>query len=64
MLVDVGRDADEVAAALLARGVAVQSGAPFGAPTSLRIGAGSAADLALLDAALDRRSGSARVNDL
>ena len=30
----------------------VQSGAPFGAPTSLRIGAGSTADLALLDAAL------------
>ena len=40
------------AAALLARGVAVQSGAPFGAPTSLRIRAGTAADLELLDAAL------------
>ncbi len=41
-----------VAATLLRRGVAVQSGVPFGAPTSLRIGAGSAADLALLDTAL------------
>ena len=41
-----------LAAALLAHGVAVQSGVPFGAPTSVRIGAGSAADLALLDAAL------------
>jgi len=29
-----------------------QSGTPFGAPTALRIGAGSAADLELLDAAL------------
>ena len=33
-------------------GVSVQSGTPFGAPTSLRIGAGSPADLALLAAAL------------
>ena len=52
VLVDVGRDADEVALALLRHGVSVQSGVPFGAPTSLRIGAGSAADLVLLDAAL------------
>ena len=44
-------------------GVSVQSGTPFGAPTSLRIGAGSAADLELLDARPRRgRSGSARVN--
>jgi histidinol-phosphate aminotransferase len=52
VLVDVGADAGELSATLLRNGVAVQSGVPFGAPTSLRIGAGSAADLALLDAAL------------
>ena len=52
VLVDVASDADAVAAALLAAGVGVQSGAPFGAPTSLRIGAGSAAELERLDAAL------------
>ena len=54
VLVDLGAgaDADAVTAALLAAGVSVQSGTPFGAPTSLRIGAGSAADLALLDEAL------------
>ena len=52
VLVDVGADANEAAAALLRAGVSVQSGVPFGAPTSLRIGAGSPADLALLDAAL------------
>ena len=52
VLVEVGADADEVAAALLREGVAVQSGTPFGAPTALRIGAGSSADLALLDAGL------------
>ncbi len=52
VLVDVGVDADDLAAALLRRGVAVQSGAPFGAATALRIGAGSDASLALLDAAL------------
>jgi histidinol-phosphate aminotransferase len=52
VLVDVRADADERAATLLRAGVAVQSGVPFGAPTSLRIGVGSAADLALLDAAL------------
>jgi len=52
VLVDVGSDADAAATALLAHGVAVQSGAPFGAPTSLRIGAGSTADMKRLDAAL------------
>jgi histidinol-phosphate aminotransferase len=52
ILVDVGGDADAAARALLRSGVAVQSGVPFGAPTSLRIGAGSASDLALLDTAL------------
>jgi len=52
VLVDVGTDANAAAAALLAARVSVQSGAPFGAPTSLRIGAGSAADLELLDDAL------------
>ena len=39
VLVDVGADADVAARALLEHGVAVQSGTPFGAPTSLRIGA-------------------------
>jgi histidinol-phosphate aminotransferase len=52
LLVDVGLPADAAAATLLLSGVAVQSGAPFGAPTSLRIGAGSEAELARLDAAL------------
>jgi len=52
VLVDVGVDADELAATLLGGRVSVQSGVPFGAPGSLRIGAGSAADLALLDGAL------------
>jgi len=52
VLVDVATDPDDLAARLLCHGVAVQSGAPFGAPGSVRIGAGSAADLALLDAAL------------
>ena len=52
VLVEVGVDADELAAALLRNGVAVQSGTPFGASTSLRIGAGSSAELALLDTAL------------
>ncbi len=52
VLVDVGVDADELAAGLLRRGVSVQSGTPFGAPTALRIGVGSDASLALLDAAL------------
>ena len=44
--------ADRLAAELLERGVAVQSGVPFGAPNALRISAGSDADLARLDAAL------------
>jgi len=52
VLVDIGRNADEATRALLRAGVSVQSGVPFGAPTSLRIGAGSTDDLALLDAAL------------
>jgi histidinol-phosphate aminotransferase len=52
LLVDVGSPADAAADVLLRSGVVVQSGAPFGAPTSLRIGAGSEADLARLDAAL------------
>jgi histidinol-phosphate aminotransferase len=52
VLVDVGVDADGAAAALLRHGVAVQSGVPFGAPTSLRIGASSEADLAALATAL------------
>ena len=42
-----------LAETLLSHGVAVQSGVPFGAPTSVRIGTGSAEDLALLDAALE-----------
>jgi histidinol-phosphate aminotransferase len=52
VLVDVGNGADDIAAALLARRVAVQTGAPFGAPTAIRIGAGSPADLTVLDRAL------------
>ena len=60
VLVDVGTDADALAAALLSHGVAVQSGVPFGAPTSVRIGTGSAGDLELLDAALGSVGFSAR----
>ena len=60
VLVDVGADADDAAARASAAGVAVQSGMPFGAPTSLRIGAGSPDDLALLDAALGRTGLGAR----
>ena len=52
VLIDVGTHADEAAATLLQHGVSVQSGVPFGAPTALRISAGSAADLTLLDSAL------------
>jgi histidinol-phosphate aminotransferase len=52
VLVDVGTDADQATATLLQNGVVVQSGAPFGAPTSLRIGVGSSAELELLDAAI------------
>jgi histidinol-phosphate aminotransferase len=59
VLVDVGTDAGEAAAALFRNGVSVQAGTPFGAPASLRIGAGSADDLALLGEAL-RESGLSR----
>ena len=52
VLAEVGADADAATAALLTAGVSVQSGRPFGAPTSLRIGAGSAADLERLADAL------------
>jgi histidinol-phosphate aminotransferase len=52
VFVEVGEGAEQLADALLARHVAVQTGAPFGAPTALRIGAGSMRDLAMLDAAL------------
>jgi histidinol-phosphate aminotransferase len=60
VLVDVGADADDAALALLEHGVAVQSGTPFGAPTSLRIGACPPDDLARLDAALGRTGLRAR----
>jgi histidinol-phosphate aminotransferase len=52
VLVDVGSAVDALAAKLLQGGVSVQSGVPFGAPTSLRVTAGSAAELERLDAAL------------
>jgi histidinol-phosphate aminotransferase len=52
VLVELGTDADELAGALLRHGVAVQSGTPFGAPTSLRIGVGRPEGLSLLDTAL------------
>jgi histidinol-phosphate aminotransferase len=56
VLVEVGTDADRLVASLLDRGVAVQAGAPFGAPTAVRITAGSPEDLARLAAALDSRA--------
>jgi len=52
VLARVGDDAEQLADALLARGIVVQSGAPFGAPGTLRITAGSADDRGALDAAL------------
>lgn len=52
VLVDVGVDADALAGSLRGRGVAVQSGGPFGAPTAVRIGAGTRADLEILGAVL------------
>lgn len=62
VLVDIGAnaDADSIATRLLRSGVAVQSGAPFGAPTALRISAGSGGDLARLDAALREAGFAAR----
>ncbi len=60
VLVDVGLDANEATAALGAHGVSVQSGAPFGAPTSLRIGAGGEDDRIALANALDAAGLSAR----
>jgi len=52
VLVEVGSGADELAATLRRSGASVQSGVPFGAPTSLRITAGSVAELERLAAAL------------
>lgn len=60
VLVDLGADVGRLADELLTRRVAVQAGAPFGAPTALRIGAGSPSDLALLDAALHHAFGRGR----
>lgn len=52
VFVDVGGEAGRLVDELLSRRVAVQAGGPFGAPTALRIGVGSPADLAMLDSAL------------
>ena len=52
VLARVGERADEVAAALERVGVIVQNGAPFGAAGTLRITAGTVADLEVLDGAL------------
>jgi histidinol-phosphate aminotransferase len=52
VLARVGARADEVAAALERAGVIVQHGAPFGATGTLRITAGTADDLNVLDRAL------------
>jgi histidinol-phosphate aminotransferase len=52
VLARVGPEADALAAALRGRGVVVQPGAPFGAPGSLRITAGAADEVAVLDDAL------------
>ena len=55
VLARVGERADEVAAALERVGVIVQNGAPFGAAGTLRITAGTADDLEVLDASADER---------
>ncbi len=52
VLARVGPEADALAAALRAQGVIVQPGAPFGAPESLRITAGTAEEVAVLADAL------------
>ncbi len=52
VLARVGADATRVAAALEALGIMVQNGAPFGAPGTLRITAGTSDDLEALDSAL------------
>jgi histidinol-phosphate aminotransferase len=53
VLVEVGEDADALAAALRGQGVIVQPAAPFGAPTALRITAGSPEETRRLGAALE-----------
>jgi histidinol-phosphate aminotransferase len=60
VLVEAGPMAEALAASLREQSVSVQSGTPFGAPGTLRISAGSASDLKLLDAALRASSLSAR----
>jgi histidinol-phosphate aminotransferase len=60
VLVETGAGAERIADALLRHHVAVQFGGPFGAPTALRIGAGSASDLRRLDAALGATLAAAR----
>ncbi len=63
VLVELGTGADEVGAALLRHGVAVQSGAPFGAPTAVRVSAGARDELDRLGRALDE-AGFTAVNTL
>jgi histidinol-phosphate aminotransferase len=53
VLVEVGEDAGALAAALRGQGVIVQPGAPFGAPSALRITAGRPEETQRLGAALD-----------
>ena len=52
VLVEVGAAVEDLVSTLLRAGVAVQSGAPVGAPSAVRISTGSHADVARLDAAL------------
>ena len=52
LFVDVGTDADALNEALLHRGVIVRPMGSFGAPTALRITAGTAEEIAFLDVAL------------
>jgi histidinol-phosphate aminotransferase len=53
VLVPVGEKVDGLIAALLARGVVVQAGAPFGAPGAIRITAGAPEEIEALGEALD-----------
>lgn len=48
VLADVGERADALVTALLRQGVVVQPGEPFGAPTAVRVTAGTPDELALL----------------
>jgi histidinol-phosphate aminotransferase len=64
LFVDVGEDASTLDQALLRRGVIVRPMGSFGAPSALRITAGTPAEIAYLGEQLGAVLGSDRVDDL